>query len=84
MTDGLGEPILMAFIAGQAVKKHHGSRSDEEIAIAASEALFEFAQCVSRDQREAVGKERLGERGSTLFEFKVAENIQPLRWIMES
>ena len=77
MTDGLGEPIVMAFIAGDAVKKHHGRRSDEEIAVAATEALFKFAQCVHRDKaREAVGKERSGQGMSNrIIEFKVAESI---------
>ena len=85
MTDGLGEPILMAFIAGHAVNKYHDSRSDDEIAFAATEALLEFAKCVDRDQSEAVGKEKSGEGvGTFIFEFKPVENLLPLRWITEN
>ena len=86
MTDGLGEPIVMAFIAGEAVNKHHGRRSDDEIAIAATAALFEFSQCVYGDRaREAVGKERSGHGvNSRMLQFKVAENIAPFSWIIEN
>jgi hypothetical protein len=50
MTDGVGAPVLMAFIAGStSVNKHHVDKSDEEIALAATQALKDFTECVARD-----------------------------------
>ncbi len=47
LTDGLGVPVVAGLIAGDAVARHHAGRTDEEIALAATEALASWAAAVA-------------------------------------
>lgn len=44
LTDGLGVPVVAAFTAASAVPRCHHGRSDEQVALAATEALWEFSR----------------------------------------
>lgn len=71
----------MAFIAGPAVKKHHGHRSDEEIARAATQALVEFTECVRRDRSvEAASKGGMSGQGNEVVEFKLVGDARAVCW----
>jgi hypothetical protein len=44
LTDGLGVPVVAAFTAAAAVRRCHHGRSDEAVALAATEALWRFSR----------------------------------------
>ena len=46
LTDGVGVPIVAGLIAGDAVERHHGRRSDAEIAHAAASAFGHWADAL--------------------------------------
>ena len=48
LTDGLGVPVVAGLIAGDAVARHQGGRTDEAIALAATDALSRWAAAVGR------------------------------------
>jgi monoamine oxidase len=46
LTDGCGAPVVAGLIAADAVPRHHAGRSDEAVALAATEALARWADAV--------------------------------------
>lgn len=52
LTDGLGVPIVMAFIVGErAIARFHDHRSDDEVAFAAAKALKSFTESIMKRDR---------------------------------
>ena len=49
LTDGAGAAVVAGLIAHDAVARHHHGRTDEEVALAATDALERWATAVRRD-----------------------------------
>ncbi|MCU1392604.1 MAG: rebO [Ilumatobacteraceae bacterium] len=47
LTDGCGAPVVAGLIAHDAVARHHHGRNDEEVALAATDALRRWADAVT-------------------------------------
>jgi len=47
LTDGVGGPTVAGLIAGDAVERHHGGRTEREIAFAAADAFGRWADAVA-------------------------------------
>ncbi len=50
LTDVVGTPIIVGMIAADAVRAHHVGRSDEEVAMAATDALAAWVAAVERSR----------------------------------
>ena len=46
LTDAIGAPVVAGFAAGEAVARHHRGRTDEQVALAATDALARWAAAV--------------------------------------
>ena len=46
LTDGCGRPVVVGLIAAGAVRRHHHGRTDEDVALAATDALADWARAL--------------------------------------